>query len=191
MDPGTPQDPGNQDAGQPTDPTEKFPGGRPRPAAAEESTLWEGGYSAKDMLGSFFLVVIISVGAIVAAIFLPFLWVVTIAAIAIIWVIQLVRVAWAKMSVGYELTSRRFMHEHGVLSRSTDRIEVIDIDDVTVIQSIFDRMLNVGTIRITSSDRTHPEIDLHGIDDVKVVAKMMDDARQVERDRRGVYIESV
>lgn len=182
------------DANQPTDPSapqEKFAAGRSRPERGPEEVLWKGGYSAKDMLGSFLFLAVLSVGAIVGGVFFPPAWIFIGIGLPIVWVIQLIRMGWLKLNVAYELTNRRFVHEHGVLRRTTDRVEVIDIDDVTVIQGIVDRMLNVGTIRITSSDRTHPELLLPGIDNARHVAQLMDDARQRERDRRGVYLESV
>ncbi len=52
-------------------------------------------------------------------------------------------------------------------------------------------MLGVGTIRLTGSDRTHPEMILAGIDKVPEVASMFDDVRRAERRRRSLHIESV
>ncbi|MHC2066584.1 PH domain-containing protein [Bremerella sp. T1] len=169
------------------DPKDKFSAGRRRPERGPDETIWSGGYSAVDQSGSFMILGLITAGLIAGGIFFPLILV----AIPILWIAQLIRVWWVKMGVSYELTTRRFIHEHGVIKRTTDRIEVIDVDDVTVEQGILDRMFNVGTIRITSSDRTHPELRIPGIKDVKKVALMIDDARQAERDRRGVYIESV
>jgi hypothetical protein len=73
----------------------------------------------------------------------------------------------------------------------TDRIEVIDVDDVSCEQGIVERMLGVGTIRIQSSDRTHPELSLLGIENVRQVAELIDDTRRKERQRRGLHIEAV
>ncbi|MFI4875515.1 MAG: PH domain-containing protein, partial [Blastopirellula sp. JB062] len=111
--------------------------------------------------------------------------------VALIWIFLLARLLWRKWSVQYELTTQRFVHQHGILNRTTDRIEVIDIDDVTFTQSIFDRMFGVGTITVTSSDRTHPTLVLDGIEDVKRVADLIDGARRKERIRRGIHIEAV
>ena len=180
-------DPG-QDPGQPN-PAEKFSATHKRGERGPDETIWRGGYSAVDQSGSFFVLGICTVAILVGGI-LSGMWPILLA-IPVIWAIQLIRVWWIKMGVAYELTNRRFIHESGVISRTTDRIEVIDVDDVTIEQGIMDRMFNVGTIKITSSDRTHPELRLHGIKDVRKVALMIDDARQAERDRRGVYIESV
>ncbi|PQO27847.1 PH domain-containing protein [Blastopirellula marina] len=178
------------DSGQPS-PAEKFSATHKRGERGPDEMIWQGGYSAIDQSGSFFILGLITIGLIASCFFLPPMIIISLIAIPILWVVQLIRVWWIKMGVAYELTNRRFIHESGVINRTTDRIEVIDVDDVTIEQGIMDRMFNVGTIKITSSDRTHPELRLRGIKDVRKVALMIDDARQAERDRRGVYIESV
>ena len=153
----------------------------------EETDLWQGGYSAKAMVGSWVLGAVLSVVAVgVAFAFLPAL-----VAIPLIWIILFLILVYKKMSVHYALSTQRFIHRSGILMRTTDRIEVIDIDDVTFVQGSIQRMLNVGTIKINSSDRTHPELHLHGIDDVQRVADLMDDARRRERRRRGLHIEAI
>jgi len=65
------------------------------------------------------------------------------------------------------------------------------MDDITFQQNFVERLVNVGTVKITSSDKTHPEILLKGIEDVKPVADLIDSARRKERVRRGVHIEAV
>ena len=79
----------------------------------------------------------------------------------------------------------------GILSRRTDRIELIDIDDVSYVQGIIQRVLGVGSIKISSSDRSHPELTMIGIDQVEKIADMIDDARRLERRRRGLHIEAI
>jgi uncharacterized membrane protein YdbT with pleckstrin-like domain len=111
--------------------------------------------------------------------------------IPVLWVFLIGMLAYKKVSVHYELTNQRFIHKAGILKRVTDRIEVIDIDDVRYEQGIVQRMLGVGTIRISSSDRSHPELVLSGIDEVARIADMIDDVRRKERRRRGLHIESI
>lgn len=157
-----------------------------------EEKLWSGDYSAKDMYGSWIIAAVLSITALAVSgiFFLPAILPV-IGVVALVWIGLLFRLMWRKWSVHYELTTQRFVHEKGILSRTTDRIEVIDIDDVTFTQSIFDRMFGVGTISITSSDRTHPTLVMDGIEDVKQVAELIDGARRKERMRRGIHIESI
>jgi uncharacterized membrane protein YdbT with pleckstrin-like domain len=99
--------------------------------------------------------------------------------------------AYRKLTVKYQLTTQRFIHEKGLLKRVTDRIEVIDIDDVSVEQRLIERMVGVGTIKLISSDRSHPVLMLRGIEKVREVAATIDDLRRKERRRRGLHIESI
>jgi membrane protein YdbS with pleckstrin-like domain len=175
-------------------PAERFresaPGGND--TADEEVDLWKGGYSGKDMVGSWLLAAIASVGLIVVGVILPPpSFPLVIVAIVLLWAILGAMLACRKLSVKYELSTQRFVHKTGILKRVTDRIEVIDIDDVTFEQGLVQRMVNVGTIKISSSDRTHPELTLRGIEGVQEVADTIDDVRRKERRRRGLHIEAI
>jgi len=52
-------------------------------------------------------------------------------------------------------------------------------------------MLGIGTVRVASSDQTTPQFNIVGIEDVKKVATLIDEARRQERRKRGLYVESV
>lgn len=157
----------------------------------EEVSLWKGGYSAKAMIGGWFLAGIFSILLLVATVFFPPAWIVLIPLMILAWLYAACVLVYRKLGVDYELTTQRFIHKSGILKRTSDRLEVIDIDDVTYSQGLIQRMVNVGTVRISSSDRTHPELALIGIDDVKNVADTIDDVRRKERRRRGLHIEAV
>ena len=157
----------------------------------EERDLWAGGYSAKAMVGSWVSGAVLSVVALAVGVVMPPLLIPMIIAILLIWVVLVLMLAFKKLSVHYALSTQRFVHRSGILQRRTDRIEVIDIDDVTFVQGIVQRMLGVGTIQISSSDRTHPELYLEGIDGVHSVADLFDDAQRKERRRRGLHIEAI
>ena len=163
--------------------------------AQPERSLWQGGYSPKAMYGTWAISAIVTIAAItLIAIFamdVPNIWPIAGAVLIFWWVVAIGTYIYRRMSVHYELTTQRFVHQAGILVRRTDRIEVIDIDDVSYTQGIIQRMLGVGTIRLTGSDRTHPEMVLSGIDKVPEVASMFDDVRRSERRRRSLHIESV
>jgi membrane protein YdbS with pleckstrin-like domain len=118
-------------------------------------------------------------------------WWVILAAILLLWLWLLVTYLQRRLGVRYRLTSQRFFHESGILRHVIDRVEVIDIDDVTCTQGPIERLLGIGTMRLSSSDRTHPELVIHGIEDVNRISGMVDDARRRERVRRGLHIEQV
>lgn len=158
---------------------------------APEEELWQDTYSPRAMIGMWILDGAVTIAAIALAVMFPAFWFVPIGAALLFSLLLGLQLMCRRLSVSYRLTSQRFFHQRGLLSRTTDRIEVIDIDDVTYTQGPIERMLGVGSIRITSTDRTDPELWVRGIDDVQQVAQMMDDARREERIRRGIHIESV
>lgn len=174
-------------AQQPTQPFQPR-GGEDDP----EAELWEGGYSAKAMVGQWLLggmvTLLLIIGGVVSK---GNVWLAIFGVIALLWIGLALLLLYRRWSVSYRLTTQRFIHQSGILRRVTDRIEVIDMDDITFEQGIVQRMVGVGTICISSSDRTHPELRLVGIDKVEKVADMIDSARRVERVRRGVHIEAV
>lgn len=187
-------------AEQPNDPSpaEAFRAGRQSAGGKDddhEFDIWSGGYSPKAMYGVWIGCGVATIALIVAGFLLaaaaPWIWFVALPAILLLWGYPAALLIVRRLSVRYRLTSHRFFHERGILKRVTDRIEVIDIDDITFEQGVLERVFGVGTIRVVSSDRTHPELLMAGIEDVKTVAQQMDDARRTERRRRGLHIEAI
>jgi membrane protein YdbS with pleckstrin-like domain len=159
-----------------------------------EEKLWEGSYSKLAMIGAWVAAGILSPASILIGLFGSITggaWLAVIGANAAVWFALIARYFYLRFSRHYALTSQRFTHMRGLLWRQTDRIEVIDIDDVAFTQGPVERMFGIGTIRITSSDQSHPELILPGIENAQTVAGLIDDARRKERRRRGLYIESV
>jgi len=159
-----------------------------------EEELWTGSYSPKAMFGSMLAAIVLTVGGLVVV---PVFantavgWRMLGLGLFVMWGGLALVLAYRRLSVRYRLTTYRLFHESGLLSRTTDRLEVIDIDDVRVHQGLVERMLGVGTVKIESSDRTDPELSLPGIDEVRAVADLIDNTRRAERERRGLHIEAV
>ncbi len=167
-------------------------------SAEPESQLWAGGYSPRAMFGTWVIAGVLTVVSIAAMIILPgrianqldtkTVWLIGIGLILLMWICAACTYVYRRLSVHYELTSQRLIHKHGILIRTSDRIELIDINDVAYTQSIFERVFNVGSIRISSSDRSHPELTLIGIQDVSRVSGLVDDARRKERRKRALHM---
>jgi uncharacterized membrane protein YdbT with pleckstrin-like domain len=157
-----------------------------------ENVLWQGSYSPKAMVGGWLLSLVITIVAcVIGAFFGPIGWSVAIVISLAVWGGHLALLIYQRLSHEYKLTTQRFVHASGILRRITDRIEVIDIDDVQVTQGFVERFLGVGTIRLLSSDVTSPLTTLVGINDVTRIATLIDDTRRTERRKRSVHIESV
>jgi hypothetical protein len=159
-----------------------------------EQELWHGGYSSKAMLGAWAICGMVSLLLLIGGV----LWARTVGwwlslAVLIIlpWLYYSAVLCYRRLSVRYLLTTQRFIHERGLLRRVSDRIETLDMDDITSEQGLLDRLVGVGTIRIASTDRTHPELFLPGIENVKQVATLFDNARLAERRRRGLHVEQI
>jgi membrane protein YdbS with pleckstrin-like domain len=158
-----------------------------------EQELWHGTYSGKALVGWWVAATLVTLLGPAAALAIGHAaaWWVYLLAVLLLWGWPAVRLVVARLSVEYTLTTQRLIHKRGLLRRVTDRVEVIDIDDVSYSQGPIERLLGIGTIQLLSSDVSDPQLVLRGIDNVQQVATLIDNARREERRRRGLYLESV
>ncbi len=160
-----------------------------------EAQLWQGSYAKMAMIGSWAAGGFATIAAPIGLWFTGLLgdggWFWLIIGLLVMWVVLVGLYFYRRFSVHYTLTSQRLIHESGLLWRTIDRVELIRIDDVTFRQDPVQRVFGVGTIQIDSSDATTPHLKLPGIDRVRYVADLIDDARRQERRRRGLHIESI
>jgi len=167
---------------------------RAKSTAVTEEALWSGGYCGKAMMDAWVVSGLVTLALLIGAIVVwdkAWVWYAVLAAIVLLWGYQAVVYLQRRLGVRYRLTSQRFQHEKGIFMHTTDVIDLVEVDDITYRQSIIDRLFNVGTIRIVSSDRSHPDLSMAGIADVKNVVAKMDQARRAERIRRGLHISSI
>jgi membrane protein YdbS with pleckstrin-like domain len=169
------------------------PAGRPRgPSDIPEETLWEGSYSPKAMLGTLVLCGLLSVALLIAAFLLSatvILSAVLVGAVVVVWIAAAIQFARNRLGKSYRLTNQMLYHRNGVLNRVTDRIELIEIHDVTWQQGLVQRLVDVGTVKISSADHTHGKLEMDGIENVEAVASQIDKARRAEQVRRGRRID--
>lgn len=164
------------------------------PEGDPEDDLWAGSFSHLAMIstwvgGAVMTVALIVLGLLANAPGSGWLWILL--GIAAMWLAMAAMYGYRRLSVHYRLSTQRMVTESGILWRTVDRVELIDVDDVTYRQGPIERLLGVGTILVSSSDRTTPELTLPGIENVREVADTIDDARRAERRTRGLHIESV
>ncbi|QDT13097.1 PH domain-containing protein [Planctomycetes bacterium K23_9] len=157
-----------------------------------EENLWQGGYSPNAMIGTWVVMGIASIAILIlAAMVTQLSWAVALGLIVLLWIIGGLLYGYRRLGFHYQLTTQRFIHQTGIFTRQTDRIEVIDIDDVSYSQGPIQRAFGVGTIQLTGSDRTHPTLSMNGIAKVKEVSGLIDDIRRAERRKRSLHIESI
>lgn len=89
--------------------------------------------------------------------------------------------------IEYILTGEQLITLHGVLSHSTDYIELYRVIDYQQHQSLPQQLLGLKTITIYSGDRNNPQLNMTGIKaKVDIVGEIR---RRVEfnKKRKGIY----
>jgi uncharacterized membrane protein YdbT with pleckstrin-like domain len=79
------------------------------------------------------------------------------------------------------LTSQRVIVKSGLIGKKVEEIELINVKDISVEQSITDRMLGVGSITVITLDVTSPEIVLDDVKDPNVVKDIIRNAVREEK----------
>lgn len=153
-------------------------------ADVPEETLWEGRYSPKAMLGTVVLAALATIALVAGGIYFQN-WIVPLGLAVVLWIAVVAQLAARRLGIHYKMTNQMFYHRRGILTRTTDRIEAIAIDDITWKQGLMDRLVGVGNVLIESQDRTDHRFVVRGIENVEQVAQLIDKARRAERLRRG------
>ena len=164
-------------------------GGQGSSRDVPEEELWNGAYSPKAMTGAFILAALLTILGMIGASFAgPAGWVAVVIGALILFGYLGLLMLYKRMSVHYRLTTHRLVLQRGILSRTDDRILLVDIDDITVQQSLINRMFQLGTITLNTKDETSPVLVMPGIENPHQVGDLIDEARRTERTRRGVYM---
>lgn len=163
----------------------------------QEQPLWTGTFAARSMIGGWISAALLT-GLLSVALFRievlannpPARWT-TLTIIGTVWLLLISVTVYRKLGQHFELTNQRLLHRSGILIRRMNRIELIDIDDVSFQQGPLQSLLNVGSIRLESSDKSHPQLVMPGISGVRHVADLIDNARRHERRTRGIHVEAI
>lgn len=99
------------------------------------------------------------------------------------------REGWRWLSlrcVSYRLDEERVVWSAGVLSRSTGSMEIIRIQNVTLHQSLFERLTGTGTILLETRDETNPVVRMLGMSKPEVLRAGLTTYVQRARRARGM-----
>lgn len=95
-----------------------------------------------------------------------------------------------RMSMSYTLTDSRLIVRQGLLSRHESQVRVIQIQDLSVHQGLFNVMFGVGDIIVHSDDVDTPELEIKGIRDPRAVKDRMFMVSEAAKSEKRYYIES-
>jgi hypothetical protein len=99
--------------------------------------------------------------------------------------LPLVPVVMAK-SIRYRITNYRIDYERGIFSKDIDTLELWHVDDLHFHQSLFDRVLGVGSIRVESRDETMPNLTIRGIPNPRPIYETLKQRVIAVKRTRGV-----
>jgi len=167
------------------------------PAADVEEEFWQGRFSPRAMAGRWLALALLTVVLIVVSLWVGSQgwwpggtkWLVVVGVVALVFCYNYMVYLNRRLGVSYRLTSQRFWVQRGVLSRVTDRIDVVELEDIRCEQGFIDRITGVGNICLRCKDHNDPEILLRGIEDAPRVTALIDQVRRKEQIRRGMLIE--
>jgi len=149
---------------------------------AAETRLWKGHSSQWLHFWFYFLSVLIAAAVIAAGILYDQLFffglVVPFFMVIIRW--------WMTKATTYELTTQRLIKDSGILNRLHDEMELYRVKDYSLERPFLERLLGLGTLKILTSDVTHPSVVLRAIPEAQEVREKLRTAVQAERDRKRV-----
>lgn len=103
----------------------------------------------------------------------------------------LVREALIVYGLHYQLTTQRLFIHRGILTRVTDQLELLRIDDVRLRQGVVDRLVNTGQLDIFGTDETDDALTLTSIPDPIDVAESLRLHVRAVRSKGALAIENV
>ncbi|NQY09727.1 MAG: PH domain-containing protein [Flavobacteriales bacterium] len=86
----------------------------------------------------------------------------------------------------FEITNERLTETTGVLSKSTDELELYRVKDIKLDQPFLLRLVGLSNIRMATSDRTHPVVLIPAISGGKELREQLRKAVEDRRDKKKV-----
>lgn len=124
--------------------------------------------------------------AIAAAILFPAIWLAFSVLAAVILLYLIYKILYLAR-IEYVLTGEQLIFLHGVITHSTDYMELYRVIDYQQNRTLMQQMAGLKTVTVFSGDRNTPRLDLMGISEkVDVVGEIR---RRVEynKERRHIY----
>lgn len=160
--------------------------GQGQPEAGEEVVYFDGRPALRGHFGILLACVLLAAAIVAgAAIFLAqvawILWAAVVLAVVLVAVPVIVI-----RSVRYRISNYRIDYERGLLSRTLDTLELWHIEDLSMHQSLMDRILGIGQITVLSHDDTTPRMNLQALPNPRPVFETLKQRIITVKRQRGV-----
>jgi membrane protein YdbS with pleckstrin-like domain len=165
------------------------------PSPSQERSVWEGRAAWRSFSGSWLLwlaaacILIWAVFQFAAptSFFRRGVWAIILAGAAGLAIREFLFVYGVK----YRLTSQRLFVDRGILSRVTDQLELVRVDDVRIRQSLVGRILNTGDVEVFAADTSDESILLESIDRPNEIAEALRVHVRAARGKQTLFVENV
>ncbi len=162
---------------------------------AMEKEVWEGRPSWRAHYGLWGLLI----GGCIAALIMGYRWTQPGSSIrTFVWLLVLaasagllVREALIVFGNFYRLTTQRLFWNSGVLTRVTEQVELVRVDDVRICQGVIDRVVNTGDVEIIGSDATDGRLVLESVSSPTEVAEQVRRHVRAARGKGTLFVEQV
>jgi uncharacterized membrane protein YdbT with pleckstrin-like domain len=150
-------------------------------AVEEEREIWSGRPSWRGRMAILTPGVLLAILALVVCIWAGASWLVTlivvglVAAVTVVWVL-LETIRWK-----YAITNRRIVVRHGLVSIHEQTARLERVQDVTLHQTLFDRMFGVGKLQIDTAGSSGGPLEFKALVDPTHVREVLDSAVREER----------
>jgi len=171
----------------------------PSPSEASGGLNVEWSYSGKTMRAQMYLFCLISLLIIVGGAYAAFsgwlgaaylwVWYSIAGVLVLLWGYFYALYFYRTWTIRYRLTEQRLYAHRGLLTRTSDSMELVYIDDVRFVQTLIDRFINGGVGSLTifcSADKTDKKLVIKGIDKPREIFEKIDSARTTLRAKRSI-----
>lgn len=109
--------------------------------------------------------------------------------VSCIFVIPIPFALWSYLVVKtwkIKITNQRLIEQKGVLSKTTNELELFRVKDIQLDQPFFLRLVGLSNIILTTSDRTSPKVIIPAIKNAMPIKEKLRIAVDERRDQKGV-----
>lgn len=146
-----------------------------------ESVVWRGHPSLHLLTGTILTVAVLVAGGSFGAVVLPpplNLGGVALVGVALLW---LVAAVVAHRSTEYVITSGEVYKKTGLLSRSVTTLRLDRVQNTSFSQSLLQRLLSYGDVRVDTAGSDSTELVLKGVDDPQEVSGLLSEQLDARR----------
>jgi membrane protein YdbS with pleckstrin-like domain len=166
---------------------------QPAEPANRAEPMWTGWPCRKRHLPMLSLALIVLIAPAIVAGITGVPWLLIASALGLLWCLWVAgKMVLEPLALHYWVTIDRLFIRRGILSRTTDQMELIRVDDIRMTQGLIDQVLGIGNVEVVAAtDRTDGDITLFGVAEPAKVAELIRENMRKLRQRRGMYVENV